>query len=618
MSTNFLSELKRRNVIRMAGLYLVGAWLLVQVAETVLPVFDVPAWVLRGVIIALALGFVPAVVAAWVFELTPEGLRRENAADGSPAPMDRTARRLDIVVIVLLLAVAGVTVIGRMGQGEAPAAVAAPAATPAEAPALKPDDQSIAVLAFADLSPGQDQEYFSDGIAEEILNSLAKVPGLRVAGRTSAFHYKGRDEDLREIGTALGVAHILEGSVRKQGESVRITAQLIRSDDGFHVWSETYDGEMSDVFALQERIAQAITGELKVVLSGQQAKQLVNAGTANADAYAKYLQATAIFNRRESERYREAQALLEEAIALDPEFARAYARLASVLVVSSNVRLEDSQALLDAGIAAAQQAIAIDANLGEPHAAMGRALGQRWSHAEALAENEKAVALDPGDVNSQFWLAVGLFNTGYRRQGIAALDVTLALDPMLPNPLFWRGREYVLAGDIENGMRLLKLAAEGGHRFVGMEMGRVLAARGDLAGAEAATIAGLKYFSGAFGPEAPALFAKAIHGDAAARHQSVALLEAYVATRPELMPGVVPYIFLRLGEYERAFTVAAMGPTDNDSLLMGDMLGPRAAPARALPAFQDYLRRSGIAALWDQRGAPDQCRKLDSGDYQCD
>ena len=616
---SLLAELRRRNVIRVAGLYLVGAWLLVQVAETVLPVFDVPAWVLRGVIIALALGFVPAVVAAWVFELTPEGLRREHNADGSPAPVDRTARRLDIVVIVLLLAVAGVTVMGRMGQGDAPAAAAVsgePAATPAAS--VPSAGQSIAVLAFADLSPGKDQEYFSDGIAEEILNSLAKVPGLRVAGRTSAFHYKGRDEDLREIGSALGVAHVLEGSVRKQGERVRITAQLIRSDDGFHVWSETYDGEMSDVFALQERIARAITGELKVVLSGQQAKRLVNAGTANADAYAKYLQATAIFNRRESERYREAQALLEEAIALDPEFARAYARLASVLVVSSNVRLEDSQALLDAGIAAAQRAIANDSSLGEPHAAMGRALGQRWRHAEALAENEKAVALDPGDVNSQFWLAVGLFNTGYRRQGIAALDATLALDPMLPNPLFWRGREYVLAGDIDNGMRLLKLAAEGGHRFVGLEMGRVLAARGDSAGAEAATTAGLKYFSGALGPEAPALFAKAIHGDAAARQQSVALLEAYVATHPELMPGVVPYIFLRLGEYERGFTVAAIGPTDNDSLMMGDMLSPGAAPARALPAFQDYLRRSGLADVWQQRGPPDHCRRLANGDFQCD
>ncbi len=615
---NFLSELKRRNVIRMAGLYLVGAWLLVQVAETVLPVFDVPAWVLRGVIIALALGFVPAVVAAWVFELTPEGLRREHAADGSPAPMDRTARRLDIVVIVLLLAVGGVTLMGRMGQGEAPTAVpvAPPAVAPAEAPAA--NDQSIAVLAFADLSPGQDQEYFSDGIAEEILNSLAKVPGLRVAGRTSAFHYKGRDEDLREIGTALGVAHILEGSVRQQGERVRITAQLIRSDDGFHVWSETYDGEMSDVFALQERIARAITDELKVVLSGQQAQQLVNTGTANAEAYAKYLQATAIFTRRDSTRYLEARELLEQAIALDPEFARAWSRLAMVLVVSSNVQLEETEALLDAGIAAAQRAIAMDPSLGEPHAALGRALGQRWQHAEALAANDRAVALDPGDVNSQFWLAVGLINTGYRRQGIDALEATLALDPMLPNALFWRGREYLQAGDIENGARLIKLADEGGHRFVGLQLSRVYEARGDLAAAEAASIVGLAYFSGAFGAEAPAIFARGIHGGAQDRQKALALLETYVATRPKTLPGVVPYVFLRLGAYQRALEVASLGPTDNDSLVMSELMGVDMAESRRIPAFAEYLRRSGIAALWDQRGAPDHCRKLDSGDYQCD
>ena len=189
------------------------------------------------------------------------------------------------------------------------------------------------MLAFADLSPQHDQDYFSDGIAEEILNALAQVKDLKVAGRTSSFSFKGKNEDLRIIGATLGVAHVLEGSVRKQGDKVRITAQLIRSKDGFHLWSETYDGDLKDVFALQERIAQSITEKLAVVLSGKQAAQLVNAGTSNPEAYALYLKATATFDKRDGAHMPEAIKQLQQAVALDPGYARAYSRLATLQAI---------------------------------------------------------------------------------------------------------------------------------------------------------------------------------------------------------------------------------------------------------------------------------------------
>nr|MBP8081319.1 hypothetical protein [Arenimonas sp.] len=330
-----IAELQRRNVIRMAGLYLVGAWLLVQVAGTVLPWFSVSESILRGLVVVLVIGFVPALAFAWIFEMTPDGLKRDAEVSPAESIAPQTARRMDRIIIAAL--VLALVYFGFDKFVLAPRRAAAPAADVSQSPPPKAastvpasDRKSIAVLAFTNMSADRDNEYFSDGIAEEILNSLAKVKDLKVAGRTSSFYYKGKNQDLRAIGKALGVAHVLEGSVRKQGDKVRVTAQLIRSEDGIHLWSETYDGDLKDVFALQESIARAITDELKVVLQGKQAARLVDTGTDNAEAYALYLQATSIFNRRDGDHFPEAIAALEAATRLDPDYARAYARLASL------------------------------------------------------------------------------------------------------------------------------------------------------------------------------------------------------------------------------------------------------------------------------------------------
>ena len=326
-----LAELRRRNVIRMAGLYLVGAWLVVQVAETVLPVFDIPDWVLRAIVLLLAIGFVPALVFSWVFELTPEGLKRDHQVAPEESIAAHTGRRMDQLLLAGMALVVVLIVADRVWPEASPPAPAAPIqavmSTDATTAPAATNEKSIAVLAFSDLSPERDQEYFSDGMAEEILNALSKVKDLKVAGRTSSFHFKGRNEDLRTIGETLGVAHILEGSVRKQGDKVRITAQLIQVSNGFHLWSETYDGDMGDVFELQERIARAITDELEVVLQDGQAQRLVQATTENPEAYRLFLHAAAIIGRRDIARFSEAQAQLEEAIRLDPGFARAHARM---------------------------------------------------------------------------------------------------------------------------------------------------------------------------------------------------------------------------------------------------------------------------------------------------
>jgi TolB-like protein len=384
----FLAELKRRNVIRMAGLYLVGAWLIVQVAGTILPMFGAPDWVARTVVILLAIGFIPALVISWVFELTPEGLKREDEIEPGASIKPDTARRMDRMLIGVLVVALGYFAVDKFvlapGQQVASPTSVVPAAGAAERKAGAPnsaalasaqaDAKSIAVLAFANMSSDKDNEYFSDGVAEEILNALADIDALKVAGRTSSFYFKDRNESLATIGSTLGVAHVLEGSVRKQGERLRISAKLLRVSDGVELWADTFDGTDADIFALQERIAQQVTSELKVALNVGQRSRLVDSGTANPEAYALYLQATDIFNRRDRKRFLDAIAALQEAVERDPNYARAYARLASMHVVLASYTDADLDQTQTQVMRYATEALALDADSAEAWAARGASL----------------------------------------------------------------------------------------------------------------------------------------------------------------------------------------------------------------------------------------------------
>jgi len=481
------------------------------------------------------------------------------------------------------------------------------------------DNRSIAVLPFVNMSSDQEQEYFSDGISEEILNALAKVDGLKVAGRTSSFFFKDKNENLTTIGKTLGVAHVLEGSVRKQGEKVRITAQLIRAKDGFHLWSETYDGDLKDVFALQENIARAITDKLQVILQGDQKIGLVKAGTTNTEAYSLYLQATAIFNRREGARFAEAIEMLKKALTLDPGYSRAHSRLAALYSVNSNyvggLAFSKALPLIERH---ARLATEIDPSLAEPFAALGSAWGERRKFLQSEEAFSRALKLDPNDVTANFWQATQLIRTGYMREGTAALDRTLALDPLLPNALLWRARIHVFDGELEKGERMLRLAAEGGHAFVGIGQNKLDIARGDRAAAINSLTQGLAgYFTSAFPAESAALFAKACYGDVEARKQTLALMDAYLAGKPDYIAGVVPYVLMRSGDVGRGLRLAQDKPTSNDSMVLSEMFR-RNSEVRGAPEFPEFARRSGLAAFWDAKGPPDHCRKNDKGDYTCE
>jgi TolB-like protein/Tfp pilus assembly protein PilF len=612
----------------MAGLYLVGAWLVVQVAGTILPMFGAPAWLPRSIVLLLALGFLPALAFAWAFELTPDGLKRdaEVAPEASIAP--QTAQRMDRLIIAVLLLALGYFAVDKFvlapGREARVAAVAtqagktgaADAAPAAAGPSM--GKQSIAVLPFTDLSPTHDQEYFSDGIAEEILNALAQVKGLKVAGRTSSFQYKGRSGDLRAIARALGVAHVLEGSVRKQGDKVRITAQLIQASDGSHLFSQSYDGDLDDVFELQESIARKITDQLQVVLEGEQKARLVPVASSDPVAYDLYLQATAIFDRRDGPSMPQAVAALEEALRRDPKFARAESKLAVLYCVLPTYIGGDVRESVAQVRKHAAAALALDPTLAEPHTALGLAADTLpETRAQAPAHFERALQLEPDDPLSNFWHGLNLLKAGYIARGTAQIERTLALDPSMPNALRWRGNLYLLEGDTARAEPLLRRARALGLRLADRELSEIANSHGDRAGARKLLLAGLPGQFTELPPDGAQVLAAGLYGDAADRARSLAMIEAALARKPRQVSGMIPLTLLRMGEPARALVAQGTGLSSDDTDFSIAVWFDAGAPLRALPAFGDYLRRQGYVALWDVAGPPDLCTRRAPGDYAC-
>lgn len=402
---SLIQELKRRNVFKVGIAYVITAWLVAQIADLVLDNIESPAWVIQTLMLILALGFPFAVIFAWAFELTPEGIKKEKDVDRTQSITRVTGRKLDFSIIAVLVLALGYFAIDKFAEkGSEPASDPAAGKT-----ALSPAEKSIAVLPFVNMSSDPEQEYFSDGISEEILNALAKVKGLQVSGRTSSFAFKGENQDLRLIGETLGVNHILEGSVRKSGNTVRITAQLIRVDNGFHLWSETYDRELDNVFAIQDEIAKNILQQLKAtLLEGEQSA--LTATRTNTEAYDLYLLAKQRLYERTGPTIEAAADLLDRAIALDPEYAPAYAQrgIANLLLAAGSGTYGDIplQQALAQGKLYLDKALQLDPDLAEAWAGMGlyhiqQPKPELTESTEAL---HKALSLNPGLIDASNWL----------------------------------------------------------------------------------------------------------------------------------------------------------------------------------------------------------------------
>jgi TolB-like protein len=324
---SFFAELKRRNVVRVGLAYAVIGWLLAQIAEFAFENFGAPEWVLKSFVVVLLLGMPLALFFAWAFEMTPEGLRREKDIDRSESITHVTRRKLDYVIVITLVLAVIYFAWQQQVTDERPVNTAT--SDPVD---HQPGKRSIAVLPFVNMSSDEEQEWFADGLTEELLNALARMPDLLVAARTSSFRFKGSDDDIPTIANALGVAHVLEGSVRKGKDRIRITAQLIRATDGFHLWSETYDSDLDDVIQIQENVAIEIARALETAMDPAALKRMASVGTASVPAYEAYLEALAFSARGvdtgNEDYFLRQMASLERARDLDPGFASAHWRTA--------------------------------------------------------------------------------------------------------------------------------------------------------------------------------------------------------------------------------------------------------------------------------------------------
>jgi TolB-like protein/tetratricopeptide (TPR) repeat protein len=470
------------------------------------------------------------------------------------------------------------------------------------------------VLAFTDLSPKHDQDYFSDGVSEEILNALVRVQDLKVAGRTSSFYYKGRNEDLRTIGKALGVAHLLEGSVRTQGQRVRITAQLIRATDGIHLWSKDFDGELTDVFKLQDQVARAIVDELKPMLVGAQKTQLVAQATDDPEAYRLYLRATELLNKRDYTHARDVVAWLEQALRLDPKFTRAESQRALAQMVLN--RLDPNHAV--EAEKHARAAAAADPQLAQPYYVLG--LVERYARHFLAARPyfDKAVALEPRDASTHMYLAQWLITMGYTRDGIAELDRAIAIDPMLPNAVNWRAYQYLYAGDIDSAQALFERTDSLGLSLAKSGLAEIQLARGDVAGARRRFAESIQVQDACWAStDFKLLFGGFFGADPAAQARSRTMLEACQAKQPTDLPAWVVGGYLRLGDYQRALDLFARHVTTDDAGLAFRIFAPEGAKLRALPGFSAAAEKIGWVDAWEKYGPPDTCTRTAPRVYAC-
>ena len=455
---SFLNEIKRRNVIRVAGLYLAGAWLILQVAGTVLPMMGAPIWLSRGTVIALAIGFIPALIFAWAFELTPEGLKRESEVDRTASTAPHSTKTLDRVIMVVLALALGYFAFDRFVLApQRNAAVqqqqsAEIAAAREEGRAEARDsysEKSIVVLPFVNMSSDKEQEYFSDGLSEELLNLLAGIPELRVISRTSSFSYKGKDIKLAQVADELNVAHVLEGSVRRSGNKIRITAQLVEARSDTHLWSQTWDREINDIFAVQDEIAGAVVQQLKITLLGA----LPKAKVVDPRAFALFLKARQVGRLGTPEGFTQAISLYEQALKLDPNNAAAWSGLANVYTNQAIFSLRPADEAYRLAREATNKALAVDPGFSRAHASLGRiAMNYEGDLAAAARHFERALALDPANPDIMRDFSTLAKNVGRIDVAIALQEFSNARDPLNAVGQYNLGVSYLWAGRMDEAI----------------------------------------------------------------------------------------------------------------------------------------------------------------------
>jgi TolB-like protein/Tfp pilus assembly protein PilF len=472
---NFFAELKRRNVYKVAVAYAVVAWLLIQIATQVFPFFDIPNWAVRVVVLLLILGFPVALVLAWAFEITPAGIRLESEIAPNESITQHTGRKLIRITIAVAVAAGGMLAFQllrpRLMTERIPAASEA-------APVAAISEESIAVLPFLDMSQAKDQGYFSDGITEELLNLLAKIPQLKVAARTSSFSFRDKQVEIPEIARQLRVAYVLEGSVRKSGDQLRITAQLIRAGEGYHLWSETYDGTLADIFKTQDEIAGQVVRELKVKLLAAAPK----VRTTDPQAYALYLQGNELARKFTPDAFAKSDALFRQVLEIDPRYAPAWNGLAVNYNAELGMGLISNQEGNARGREAAEKALTIDPAYAPAHAALGLIAMQSDNDLVGAARHlERALALDPTSVPVLGNSANLLSSLGRVDEALGLQEAAVRRDPVSAATLSNLGAAQCVTGRYDEAIGSYRavLRLSPGRGGAHAQLGMVLLQKGD-------------------------------------------------------------------------------------------------------------------------------------------
>jgi serine/threonine-protein kinase len=579
---NFFAELKRRNVYKVAVAYAVVGWLLVQVATQVFPFLEIPNWIVRLVIVLIAIGFPIAMVVAWAFELTPEGIKRTESAD---AAGQRSRGGVWVAVVLIAAALSlGLFFLGRYTARNV---------TPRQSEAAMASNaqKSIAVLPLLNESGDPNDEYFSDGLSEELIAALGQIKDVKVIGRSSSFRFRDTKEEPKTVGEKLGVSTLLEGTVRKQGDRVRIVAELVNAADGIQLWTRTFDRELKDIFAVQEEIARAVAESLKVTLLGAQDRPAQRRAPSNVEAHNAYLQGHFHFQRRNLEDYRKAVSYFDQAIRLDPDYALAYAERSEAWTFIGDLTGQREPAWSKAR-SDAEKAVAIAPALAEAHAALGWVrFFIDWKFAEGLSELKRAKELSPANPTANDLLARVIVYLGRVDEAERQARHAVELDPLSVIAQGNLARVLLFAGKLDEADAAARKAADLQPASASSHRWQVVVAvlRGDretaLREAQLEPDEGYRRFELAL--------AQQLQGD---RQAADAALADLIANGRDQLPYQIAEVYAVRGEKDKAFEWLQIAFDDHDTGTLTLLVDPLLRDLRADPRYKTLLTKLGLPA----------------------
>jgi TolB-like protein/Tfp pilus assembly protein PilF len=593
---SFFNELKRRNVFRVAAAYIIVAWLLLQVSDTLVPALHLPEWFHSGVAFLLILGFPIAMIFAWAFEMTPDGLKKERDVDRSQSVTTVTGKKLNHTITVVLVLALGYFIFDKFvldpgrDASEIATAVQAERQKVSDSPEAQQIDKSIAVLPFVNMSSDQEQEYFSDGLSEELLNLLAKIPELHVAARTSSFSFKGQNIEIPVIASRLKVAHVLEGSVRKSGDQIRITAQLIQADNGYHLWSETYDRKLDNIFQIQDEIAAAVVDALKITLLGEAPR----ARETNPETYQLFLEGQFLRRQVSASTMPRAIGLFKEALEIDPAYAPAWAELAYAYMWNaglSGMPIEEGNLLADQAIT---RALESDPDYAWAYFVRGVAkIFNKFDFKAGAEDYQLALQLDPGNAyligsNATSARVLGRFD-----ESIQLSKKALELDPLMAEMRSWQGLTYQYAGQLDQAetayRTTLTLSPEfsGGH----YRLGRVLLRKGRTTEA----LAEMEQVTSRVYNNTGLAMAHHVLGN---HEESQSALDYLIKNKASSAAFQIAEVYGYRDEPAQAFEWLEQSLVIRDSGLAGILGNPAFLGLRADPRWQPFLEKLGLLEFW--------------------